>query len=228
MWRLNIRHVTEYGFSHAVSLLPHRLLLRPRENHNVRIESSLLEIWPAHSLQWKRDAMDNSVALASLSEPADRLRIASSVVIQHYDDNPFDFLLDDYAVNYPFKYTDEDQIELAPFLQAVYPCDRDALQQWLEQLGLLRPMPTFTLLDKLNHEIADRFFYQMREESGVLPPARTLACNGGSCRDFTTVGPEYSCSLRKIDMVKAVNDWEFNNVAEIPCSYRTTIRRVAI
>jgi len=42
------------------------------------------------------------------------------------------------------------------------------------------------------------------------------------------VRPEYSCSLRKIDMVKAVDGQEFNNVAEIPWSYGTTIRRIAI
>jgi hypothetical protein len=42
MRRLDIRHVTEYLFSARVSLLPHQLLLRPRENHNVRIESSIL------------------------------------------------------------------------------------------------------------------------------------------------------------------------------------------
>ena len=43
-----------------------------------------------------------------------------------------------------------------------------------------------------------------------------------------TVGPEYSCSLRKIDMVKAVDGREFYNVAGFHCSYTTTVRRVAI
>jgi hypothetical protein len=42
------------------------------------------------------------------------------------------------------------------------------------------------------------------------------------------VGPEYSCSLRKIDMMKAVGGWEFNNVAGLRCSYGTTVRRVAV
>ncbi len=42
------------------------------------------------------------------------------------------------------------------------------------------------------------------------------------------VGPEYSCSLRKIDMVKAVDGREFNNVVGFRCSYGTTVRRVAI
>jgi len=42
------------------------------------------------------------------------------------------------------------------------------------------------------------------------------------------VGPEYSCSLRKINMVKAVDGWEFNNVAGFRYSYGTTVRGVAV
>jgi transglutaminase-like putative cysteine protease len=187
MRRLNISHVTEYLFPSPVSLLPHRLLLRPRENHNVRIESSLLEIFPAHTLQWKRDVLDNSVALVSFASASDRLRIASNVVIQHYEDNPFDFLMDDYAVFHPFDYSMEEQVELTPFRQAVYPSDRETVQVWLGGLGLQQPMETFTLLDRLNREIAGRFVYQMREEPGVQPPALTLARNSGSCRDFAAL-----------------------------------------
>ena len=171
MRRLNISHITEYLFSATVSLLPHRLLLRPRESHNVRIESSALDILPAHTLQWKRDMLDNSVALVGFSESSNRLRIASNVVIQHYEDNPFDFLVDDYAVIHPFDYAMEEQAELAPFLKAVYPSDRETVQRWLGGLGLRQPMETFALLDRMNHEIAGRLMYEMREEQGVQPPA---------------------------------------------------------
>ena len=94
MQRLNISHVTEYRFAARVSLQPHRLLLHPRESHQVRIESSVLDISPAHSVQWKRDVLDNSVAVVRFNEMTDRLLITSNVVIQHYDDNPFDFLID--------------------------------------------------------------------------------------------------------------------------------------
>jgi transglutaminase-like putative cysteine protease len=187
MRRLNISHVTEYLFSGAVSLLPHRLLLRPRENHNVRIESSILEIFPGHTLQWKRDVLDNSVAVVGFPEPSDRLRISSNVVIQHYEENPFDFLVDDYAVVHPFDYAVEEHAELAPFREAVYPADREAVQRWLAGLGLQRPMETFTLLDRVNREIAGRFFYQIREEPGVQRPVQTLANNSGSCRDFAAL-----------------------------------------
>lgn len=187
MRRLNISHVTEYRFATPVTLLQHRLLLRPRESHDVRIESSILDIFPGHVLQWKRDVLDNSVALVSFTEVSDRLRIASNVVIQHYEDNPFDFLVDDYAVNHPFDYAGTEQAELAPFLQSVYPSDRDAVRSWLDGLDLQRPVETFTLLDRLNRQIADQFFYRVREEEGVQPPTQTLACNSGSCRDFATL-----------------------------------------
>jgi transglutaminase-like putative cysteine protease len=189
MRRINISHITEYLFPSPVSLLPHRLLLRPRENHNVRIESSLLEISPAHTLQWKRDVLDNSVALVSFSEPSAQLRVSSSVVIQHYEENPFDFLVDDYAVMHPFQYAEDEQAELAPFEQSVYPSaqDRDAVRGWLDSLGLLQPMQTFALLDRMNREIAGRCVYQMREEPGVQSPALTLSNNSGSCRDFAAL-----------------------------------------
>jgi transglutaminase-like putative cysteine protease len=187
MRRLSISHVTEYRFSTPVSLLPHRLLLRPRESHNVRIESSTLDIFPGHVLQWKRDVLDNSVAMVGFTEASDRVRIASNVVIQHYEDNPFDFLVDDYAVIHPFAYALDEQAELAPFLGAVYPQDREAVRRWLDGLGLGGSMETFALLDSMNRAIASRFFYQMREAPGVQSPARTLALNSGSCRDFAAL-----------------------------------------
>lgn len=196
MQRLNIGHVTEYLFSGPVTLLPHRLLLRPRESHGVRIESSLLEIFPAHTVQWKRDVLDNSMALVHFHEASDRLRITSNVVIQHYEDNPFDFLLDDYAVFHPFEYGQagqearevrEELTALAPFRQAVYPADQAGVQGWLEGLALNRPLETLTKLNRLNREIAGRFYYRMREEPGVQSPALTLALNSGSCRDFAAL-----------------------------------------
>ncbi|MCP5277457.1 MAG: transglutaminase family protein [Thiobacillus sp.] len=187
MRRLNISHVTEYLFAAPVSLLPHRLLLRPRENHNVRIESSTLDIFPGHLLQWKRDVLDNSMALVSFVEPSDRVRFASNVVIQHYEDNPFDFLVDDYAVIHPFDYNQAELPDLVPFLQSIHPSGTEAVRCWLEGLGLLQSMETFVLVDRMNREIASRFFYQMREEEGVQPPGLTLSRNSGSCRDFAAL-----------------------------------------
>ena len=98
--------------------------------------------------------------------------------------------MDDYAVIHPFNYAEEDQTELAPYLRAVYPADREEILRWLGGLGLQQSMETFVLLDRMNRGIAERFNYQIREEQGVQPPALTLARNSGSCRDFAALFTE--------------------------------------
>jgi hypothetical protein len=120
-------------------------------------------------------------------DPTDRLRIFSNVVIQHYDDNPLDFIVDDYAVMHPFEYALEEQADLAPFRQSVFPSDRKPVEHWLGKLTLQRPMETFTLLDRMNRKIAGQLTYQLREEPGVQSPAETLTLGSGSCRDFAAL-----------------------------------------
>ena len=188
MRRLSISHLTEYRYSTPVSLLPHRLRLRPLESHSLRIESSTLEISPANTLRWYRDALGNSVAIASFNEIADTLRVKSEVVIEVYDDSPLDFLMEDYAVSFPFAYAVGEQIDLAPFEQSVYGDDVPAVHDWLAGIGLLnRPIETFALLSQLNCAIANTFSYRIREEEGVQSPATTLALTSGSCRDFAAL-----------------------------------------
>ena len=188
MRRLSISHLTEYRYSTPVSLLPHRLRLRPLESHSLRIESSTLEISPANTLRWYRDALGNSVAIASFNEIADTLRVTSEVVIEVYDDSPLDFLMEDYAVSFPFAYAVGEQIDLAPFEQSVYGDDVPAVHDWLAGIGLLnRPIETFALLSQLNCAIANTFSYRIREDEGVQSPATTLRLNSGSCRDFAAL-----------------------------------------
>ncbi|MBK7325876.1 MAG: transglutaminase family protein [Propionivibrio sp.] len=188
MRRLNIAHVTEYWFSTPVTLLPHRLRIRPLESHSLRIESSTLEISPANSVRWYQDVLGNSVAQVNFNEMSSSLRVLSEVIISVYEDPPLEFLLENFASNCPFDYAIDEQPDLAPFQQSVYPGDRAMLHGWLGRLGLLRrPIETFTLLLQLNCEIANNFSYQIREEEGVQSPAQTLSLNSGSCRDFAAL-----------------------------------------
>ncbi|MDT8441172.1 MAG: transglutaminase family protein [Desulfuromonadales bacterium] len=188
MRRLKITHLTEYQFFNPVTLQPHRLLLRPREGPEVHIETSSLMISPAHTVKWHRDVLDNAQAVVEFLEPAELLSITSEVVIQHYMENPFDFLFADYAVNYPFHYVPMDRVDLLPFLQPVYPSDEEAIRNWLNLMGLSQPaMQTYALLDLINQAIATRFTYLAREEPGVQTPGQTLTWGQGSCRDFAAL-----------------------------------------
>ncbi|KPJ95732.1 MAG: cysteine protease [Gammaproteobacteria bacterium SG8_15] len=191
MQRLSISHLTEYLFAQPVTLEPHRLFLRPREGHDVRITSSTLSISPTYKTKWHRDVYDNSVAVVTFEEPADRLSILSEVVIEHFEDAPLDFVVRDYAVNYPFDYRKSVQLDLAPYLQPVYPADETAIRDWIRFLNLECNSGTFietyVLLDRINNTIANDFQYIVREEVGVQTPAQTLRDRRGSCRDFAAL-----------------------------------------
>jgi transglutaminase-like putative cysteine protease len=188
MRRLKIKHITTYEYAQAVTLLPHKLLLRPREGHYVRIESAELIISPAYQLQWQRDVYDNPVALATFLEPSNQLSISSCVVIQHYDNQPLDFLVADYAVLFPFQYDVAERIDLSPYLLMIFEQDRSLLGQWLHQFWYAgQVVETYLLLEWINKAIATGFTYQQREEPGVQTPAITLTKGTGSCRDFATL-----------------------------------------
>ncbi len=194
MQRLRIQHLTEYHFSAQVTLNQHRLLLRPREGHDVRIESSKLRISPDYEIKWQRDVFDNSLALVNFRTRSDKLIIASEVVIQHYAPAPFDFLLESYAVNFPFNYPTSEQIDLAAFQQLIFVADQFVIREWLQQQDL-QGMETFALLVKLNQLISRQFRYQIREKPGVQSPAQTITKQSGSCRDYATLFIEACRSL---------------------------------
>jgi hypothetical protein len=81
---LNVRHTTIYRYSHPVVLGDHRLMLRPRDSHDLRlIETNLTFSLPA-SVRWLYDVFGNSVAVASFAEPSAELRIVSSIVLETY------------------------------------------------------------------------------------------------------------------------------------------------
>jgi transglutaminase-like putative cysteine protease len=188
MRRLQIWHETRYDFAVPVELRDHQLMLRPREGHDVRVQSSKLLITPLPRISWQRDTHDNSVATASFSGSTQQLLITSEVVIQHYDEAPLNFLVSDRALNFPFTYTPDDALDLGPYLQPPTMPRDEALHDWLARFW--RPperVQTYVLLQRLCEGIAAGLTYRVREEPGVQSPSRTLALGNGSCRDFATL-----------------------------------------
>jgi len=184
MQRYKILHRTYYNFSAVVQLQPHTLRLRPREGHELRIESSSLEIEPPATLRWHRDAEDNSVAIATFESPASQLVVESEAIIQQFNEAPLDFLVADYATYYPFAYTPEERVLLSPYMNGVVLPASDPLTEWVASLW--RPderIQTYALLKRLCTHIHQTLTYQLREEPGVQSDAETLSRGTGSCRD---------------------------------------------
>ena len=189
MSRLEIVHDTIYRYRRPVSFGPHRLVLRPREGHDVDVVSMRLDVSPSYELRWARDAFDNSVATVVVTEPAAELAIRSRVVLERAADadEPRAVLR---PTGYPVAYT-----PLEAPLAAVYlaPASGDgegafAVRAFVhETIGLPAEGDAATVLPRLNAEIHRRIRYRRREQKGVQAPAETIALGSGSCRDLATL-----------------------------------------
>ena len=71
---LTIHHKTEYRYARPVAFGEHRIMLRPRDGHDLRVLESRLDIMPEPmSLRWIHDVFGNSVAIADFDERAEML-----------------------------------------------------------------------------------------------------------------------------------------------------------
>lgn len=188
MRRIQILHVTEYQFPQPVVLLSHRLLVRPREGHDVRIESSRLDISPAYQVRWTRDVYGNIVATLEFQELAATLKVTSEVIVQLRTDAAMVFPLAHTATQFPFQYDEPEQPDLLHYVQPIYVADKPQVMTWLGDL--VHPeqhWETTALLNAINAKIANEIQYEVREEPGVQSPKVTLDRRRGSCRDVATL-----------------------------------------
>jgi transglutaminase-like putative cysteine protease len=193
MRKLSLRHVTRYLYPQPARFLPHRLLLRPREGHDVRVVSSRLLIEPECTVVWHRDVCGNSVGVASFGAASNTLSVVSEVSLEHYEEVPFDYPLDAYADSFPFQYDAAERLELMPYQQLLFAREDHVLRSWVSEFWRAgERVPTAELLRRLNEAIPARMPYVRREEPGVQRPSQTLAMGSGSCRDFATLFME-SC-----------------------------------
>ena len=75
---------TLYRYSAPVSFGPHRLMMRPRDSHDLRLLDTRLSIQPSASVRWLHDVFGNSVAIAEFAERASELLVISSFRAEHY------------------------------------------------------------------------------------------------------------------------------------------------
>ena len=197
MPHLRIEHGTVYTYRRPVEFGRHRLVLRPREGHDVRVESMTLEITPAHRLIWARDVYSNSVAIVDFREPAARLEIQSTLILRRSipavrDDDGHPPLL----VPLPVAY-DVLEMPVAAVYQSVsYPDDLPDIQAWLQQFPEIAGADDAeTMLSTLCAVICRQIQYQRRTVKGVQTPAQTLQLGSGSCRDLATLMMDATRSL---------------------------------
>lgn len=184
MRRLTVEHRTRYRYSEPVSFGPHRLILRPRDSHSLRLLEARLTLFPIGEVNYIYDVFGNSIALVNFQESADELRIDSVLELEVYPVPPLEDLIAPEASAYPFVYSSDDRLDIS-LTAARHYTDTGAVEAFARSfLPASGPMPTIELLLAINSAIQERFTYAARHEEGTQTPAETLALGSGTCRDF--------------------------------------------
>ncbi len=187
---LTVEHKTVYSYAKPVTLGLHRMLIRPRDSHDMRLLETGLIIKPAPSrVTWLHDVFSNSVAVAEFEGQTDILSIESRIVLRRYPAAaPPDlelFPLAPDAEMYPFSYADDDLPDLMHLIRRHYPDPEEAVKRWATGFLLdAKATPTNHLLLTMTQAIKNGFTYKPRESKGTQPPTETLALRSGTCRDY--------------------------------------------
>jgi transglutaminase-like putative cysteine protease len=183
---LSIRHETRYTYTRRVRFGPHRLVLRPREGHDLRVESMDVEVSPPAHLTWSRDVFGNSIGTLHFTRAANELRIVSNVRISRTPPYPHR-KQDTEPTPFPPQYDPLEMAVVAAYQQLSYPRDAAFVQRWLKRHCPKRPNDVEQVVGCLNRVIFQNIRYLRRDEKGVWTPAETLKRRAGSCRDSATL-----------------------------------------
>jgi transglutaminase-like putative cysteine protease len=181
---IRILHCTEYTYDRPVVLHPHRLMLRPRDGHDLWVDDAFLSITPTATLRWFFDTFGNSVAEATFDRPTVTLVIESELLLRRYVS---DLLIEGTGTHtcpFPFRYTEDEVLDLNPFLGLQNPQDAPLLDAWLDTRFMSRGSDAVTVLRGLSDCIHLNLGYSRREEMGTQTAAETIATGLGTCRDF--------------------------------------------
>lgn len=209
--QLSISHRTTYRYARPVSLLPHRMMLCPRGQYDLRLMTTFLTCSPSAEIAWTQDVFGNLIATASFADMADTLVIDSRITVDQSAAAWPVFRIDPSAHSYPFAYSEQDAVDLGALCRP----DRDdggALAGWLAQFRSAGPTDTLTLLKDINAAIHGGFTYQTREEEGTRSPAETLRLASGSCRDLAAL---FIAAVRQLGLgARAVSGYVYDPVAD--------------
>lgn len=183
--KLGLRYKTVYRYAEPVGFSTHAVRLFPRADRFHRVRR--IEFTPngGATVRYARDVFDNVVASCFFPEKMRDLAFALEIDLELEEKDPFDFILDESALDLPFAYDVELTGLLAPYLQ------RQTMDE-LEILGWKPPsekerVGTVSALVALNEAMHEGIGYERREEGLALPPAETLRRGCGACRDVAVL-----------------------------------------
>ena len=154
---LTVHHSTTYRYARPVAFGQHRLMLRPRDSHDLHLVAAELSLSHPGTLRSLHDVFGNSVTLLDFEQPAAELSIVSTLRIERYGLARPEFPLDPAAELYPFVYLAGDRTDLGRLVERHYPDPHNVVDEWARQFTPFRPVGTLNLLSNMNKAIRETF-----------------------------------------------------------------------
>ncbi|MCC5975976.1 MAG: transglutaminase family protein [Rubellimicrobium sp.] len=192
---LSVSHRTEYRYAAPVAFGPHRVMKRPRETNELRLLSFDLELSPRASVSWAHDVAGNAIATVGFSGLTDVLVVESRMVVDLTAPAWPVFDIAASAQQYPFRYSNEDWVDLGALARPQYADAAGRLSDWVEGFVMTRPTDTLSLLKDISAGVSACISYQSREVEGTQGPLETLDRGWGSCRDIAVLFAEAARTL---------------------------------
>jgi uncharacterized protein (DUF2126 family)/transglutaminase-like putative cysteine protease len=178
---IQLTHITEYQYDKKIQIFPQYLRLTPSNHCKLPIDSFQLDISPQeHFIHQQQDVFGNQITRVAFKKASDFFKITVNLKVHWLNLNPFDFLIDQYAENYPFDYANNIQPYLTHYLIQAEPSE--TIKQWLIQYSP-NTKNTIDFCCEVNKTLYQEIQYITREDPGVQSVSTTLETKQGSCRD---------------------------------------------
>lgn len=186
--RYQIQHTTTYSYNQPVLLKPHVIRLQPRSDAWQKLEHFKMEVDPSpEGISHFTDLDGNHLIKLWFTKPTEKLVIYLDSVVETSKPNPYDYVCEPWALQFPLDYPLSLKSQIEPYLQFYQGVlDPEALklaQEISQQVG----GQITNFLGTLNQQIYTHSRYLHREIGEPFPPGITWTSQQGSCRDLSVL-----------------------------------------
>lgn len=184
-----IEHTTRHLYAERVSFSPHLCRFYPRVGPGVRVDGFCLQVQPEATVRRQEDIDGNQVLVCSFGlREATELCFTLDLRVERDHENPYDFILEPEAVDYPVDYRPIYREWLEPYLRVRTPVP-EIIDGFLRESAGVDVASSFgrgtvEFLAELNCTVHRSINYERRDEEGIQGVQETLDRRRGSCRDM--------------------------------------------
>jgi transglutaminase-like putative cysteine protease len=184
----HIRHKTIYTYDRSVFLKPHLVRLRPRCDGWQKLRDFSLTVEPQPTgISQVTDLDGNSTVNLWFTQPTEQLSLEVQSTVETYVENPFNYLLEPWAMKLPIDYPSSLLTQLQPYLKSYGFTTNPGAVQLAQEITDEVQGNTLSFLNTLNERIYQDCEHIIRETGQAWQAELTWNAKRGSCRDFAVL-----------------------------------------